>query len=241
MSHANTKLIDAIRAQLEISADPERAPQMQAYMKSTMPFFGVPAPDVKRICREAFAAHPLETFEAWRDTVDALFTTAIHREQWYAAVNLADLPRYRTFARDRRALPLYESMVTGSAWWDIVDAVASHLLCGLYATESAWTAEQMRTWSTDTSMWKRRSAILSQLNRKDNTDLALLYECIEPNIDDPEFFIRKAIGWALRQVAWRDPDEVIRYVTEHRDCLSPLSKREALKNVLKSGRITAIP
>ena len=74
----------------------------------------------------------------------------------------------------------------------------------------------MRAWSRSTDMWKRRTAILCQLKFKADTDLALLYDCIEPNLGDKEFFIRKAIGWALRQHAWTDPDEVRRYVTRNK-------------------------
>ena len=80
-------------------------------------------------------------------------------------------------------------------------------------------------------MWKRRTSILCQLGFKERTDLKLLYDCIEPNLDDREFFIRKAIGWALRQYAWTNPKEVQRYVRAHEDRLSGLSRREALKNV----------
>jgi hypothetical protein len=89
----------------------------------------------------------------------------------------------------------------------------------------------MHRWSRDPVLWKRRSAILCQLGFKERTDLSLLYDCIEPNLDDTEFFIRKAIGWALRQYAWTDPIEVRRYVRELGDRLSPLSRREALKNI----------
>ena len=80
-------------------------------------------------------------------------------------------------------------------------------------------------------MWKRRAAILCQIRRKRETDLALLYDCIEPSVGDPQFFMRKAIGWALRAYAWTDPKEVKRYVKAKRDTLSPLSVREALKNL----------
>ena len=79
-------------------------------------------------------------------------------------------------------------------------------------------------------MWKRRSAIICQLSAKRETDLDLLYTCIEPSIGRPEFFLRKAIGWALRQYTWTDPDEVARYVAANVDRLSGLSQREALKN-----------
>ena len=89
----------------------------------------------------------------------------------------------------------------------------------------------MRRWAVDRNLWKRRSAILSQLGFKGQTDLDLLYACIEPNLDRPEFFLRKAIGWALRQYAWTDPREVKRYVKANQARLSPLSVREATKNI----------
>ncbi len=90
---------------------------------------------------------------------------------------------------------------------------------------------RMLAWSRDADMWKRRSAILCQLRAKGETDLEFLYACIEPSLDSKAFFLRKAIGWALRQYAWTDPAEVARYVAAHADRLSGLSQREALKNV----------
>jgi len=89
----------------------------------------------------------------------------------------------------------------------------------------------MLAWSRSRNLWKRRSAILCQLSFKHETDLDLLYACMEPSLNSREFFLRKAIGWALRQYAWTDPGEVQRYVREHADRLSSLSRREALKNV----------
>jgi 3-methyladenine DNA glycosylase AlkD len=89
----------------------------------------------------------------------------------------------------------------------------------------------MLAWSRGASLWKRRSAILCQIRFKTDTDLDLLYRCIEPSLPSKEFFLRKAIGWALRQHAWTDPAEVRRYVHENEARLSPLSRREALKNL----------
>lgn len=245
LPHTDRALIEVLHTALVARADAERAPKMQAYMKSAMPYHGIPAPALTAIEREVFPHHPLLDHDAWRDTVLTLFREATHREQWYAAVALANLARYRPFAREQRALDMYEELIVRGAWWDIVDEVASHLLGGLHGAHPEWMAARTREWATDEVMWKRRAAIISQLGRKDATDLPLLYDCIEPNMADSavggEFFIRKAIGWALRQVAWRDPDEVVRYVEAHHDRLSPLSKHEALKNVLKSGRISSIP
>ena len=89
----------------------------------------------------------------------------------------------------------------------------------------------MRAWSEDKDMWKRRVSIICQVSFKKETDLKLLYANIEPNLADRNFFIRKAIGWALRSYAWTDPAEIVRYVREHEQVLSSLSRREALKNV----------
>jgi 3-methyladenine DNA glycosylase AlkD len=89
----------------------------------------------------------------------------------------------------------------------------------------------MLAWSTDENLWKRRVAIICQIAFKKDTDLELLYANIEPNLEDRDFFIRKAIGWALRAYAWTDPEEVARYVRAHETRLSPLSRREALKNI----------
>jgi 3-methyladenine DNA glycosylase AlkD len=92
--------------------------------------------------------------------------------------------------------------------------------------------KEMLAWSRSDDLWKRRSAILCQLTFKKDTDLELLYAAIEPALASKEFFLRKAIGWALRQYAWTDPREVRRYVREHEKELSPLSKREALVRII---------
>jgi 3-methyladenine DNA glycosylase AlkD len=237
---ADRALIVALRDAFRAAADPERAAGMQAYMKSTMPYWGVPSPEQRRLARAVFAAHPLPDAAAWRATLRALWRDATHREERYAAIDLAGLSRYRKF-EDLDALPVYAEWITTGAWWDYVDGIASHRLGALLRLEPKTMARTMRAWSRDPHLWKRRAAILCQLRCRADTDLALLYDCIEPNLADRDFFMRKAIGWALRAYAWTDPDEVVRYVRAHRDALSPLSKREALKNVLKSGRIEAIP
>ena len=91
----------------------------------------------------------------------------------------------------------------------------------------------MRSWSRDPDKWKRRSSIICQLNRKHETDLSLLFDCIDPNLTDPDFFIRKGIGWALRSLAWTDLATVERYVERNAGRVSALTRREALKNADK--------
>jgi 3-methyladenine DNA glycosylase AlkD len=223
-------LVRTIRRRLADAADPVRAPQMQAYMKSVMPYRGVASPVLKRLCRETFTAHPLETAAEWQRVALELWRTAKFREERYAAVLLTQARAYRDF-QTFSSVPMLEEMIVTGAWWDFVDTLAGHNLGDILRAEPRRMTSLMRRWARDADMWKRRSAILCQLTFKRETDLELLYDCIEPNVSDTGFFIRKSIGWALRQYAWTDPKEVRRYVKANADRLSPLSVREALKHV----------
>jgi 3-methyladenine DNA glycosylase AlkD len=211
-------------------ADPSRAPDMQRYMKSSMPYYGVPAPALRQVCRKCFADLSLEDAEAWGESVLHIFRNARFREERYAAVELCLWKKARDF-QTSEALPIYEEMIVEAAWWDIVDALAAQGVGKLLRNDPKPIARKMRMWSRSDNMWKRRTSILCQLSFKRETDLTLLYSCIEPSLSSKEFFLRKAIGWALRQYAWTDPVEVRRYVRENEARLSPLSKREALKNI----------
>jgi 3-methyladenine DNA glycosylase AlkD len=128
---------------------------------------------------------------------------------------------------------VYEEIITTGAWWDYVDGVAGQV-GNLLRSYPEQVRPVMRAWSTDKDMWKRRVSIICQVSFKKDTDLDLLYANIEPNLADRGFFIRKAIGWALRSYAWTDPEEVARYVAANEARLSGLSKREALRNVPRS-------
>jgi 3-methyladenine DNA glycosylase AlkD len=235
-----TNLLATLRRELRAVADPARAPAMQAYMKSTMPYHGVGAKDVHATCARVFAKLDLASAEAWRDEVLALWRGARFREERYGAVRLIRHEAARPF-RTLDALPLYEEIIVSGAWWDIVDDVAPYGVGDLLEKHPAPMNKTLRAWSRSDDMWKRRASIICQLRFKEATDLDLLYACIEPSIASREFFLRKAIGWALREHAWTDAREVVRYVRTNAARLSPLSKREALKNVLKEGIVRAIP
>jgi 3-methyladenine DNA glycosylase AlkD len=129
------------------------------------------------------------------------------------------------------ALPLFDELIVTGAWWDFVDEVAAGMLGELLDREGAALAPVLRRWAHDDVMWRRRAAIVSQVRRKERTDLGLLYDCIEPSRGEGEFFLRKGIGWALRAYAWVDADEIERYCATH--ALSALSRREALRNVAR--------
>jgi 3-methyladenine DNA glycosylase AlkD len=222
-------LVSKVRHALAEAADPTKAAAMQAYMKSSMPYRGVSAPVLKRLCREAFAAHRLATADEWERVVLELWRHAAFREERYAAVLLTQARLYREFLT-LSSLPMLEEMIVTGAWWDFVDTLAGNNLGDILRAAPRRMKPLMRRWARDADMWKRRSAILCQLTFKRDTDLELLYDCIEPNLSHKDFFIRKAIGWELRQYAWTDPKEVRRYVKANTDRLSSLSVREALKN-----------
>ena len=228
---ADLKLIRTLREALQERADAAKAPIMQAYMKSEMPYLGIQTPEHRRICRTIFGAHPLDSFESWRDTVFTIWRDAQYREERYTAVALAGHSLYRDF-RTLRALPLYKEMITLGAWWDYVDAIATRQLGDILHKSPQRMAATLRKWAHNDDLWLRRSAILAQLHFKADTDLPLLYDCIRPSLGRPEFFLRKAIGWALRQYARTNPEEVLRYVHEQGAQLSPLSIREALRHIV---------
>ena len=227
---ASRSLQRRIRRSLASLACPANAAAMQSYMKSEMPFLGVKAPDWRSASRTAFKALPLEDAGTWEDTVLALWREARHREERYAAIELTGFRAYRDYQR-MSILPMYEEMVVTGAWWDLVDPIATQRLEHLLRRSRRGMAARMRAWSRSGDIWKRRSAILCQIKSKGDTDPELLFDCIHPSMTDREFFLRKAIGWALREHAKTDARSVVAFVEEHRDTLSPLSRREALRNL----------
>lgn len=216
-------LAAAIRAALRAAADPARAAGQQAYMKSSMPFLGVRLPDVRRIARTE--AKNVTDAAALRAVSLELWDEASHREERYAAQALLGV---RSLVGDPSLVPIIEHMVRTGRWWDYTDEL-SHRLADLHDAHPIPTAALVRRWSTDDDPWIRRIAVISQLGRRDRVDPELLADVIGPNLADGEFFIRKAIGWALREYARVAPDWVRGYAASHD--LSPLSRREALKHL----------
>lgn len=198
-------------------------------MKSALPYHGVRMPVLRRTCRGVFAAHPLETRKEWEEVVRTLWREATHREERYAALVLLSEPRYAAY-RTPEALPLVEELVVDGAWWDLVDWLA-HVTRHILVADREAVKPALRAWSKDENLWKRRVAILGQLGLEGDTDVSLLLDCIEPNLGDREYFVRKAIGWALRDYAWHDPHWVAQTVAALGDRLAPLSRREATKNL----------
>ena len=219
---------------LREAADPVRAPQQQAYMKSEMPFLGVTVPQCRRIARSLYRLHALPDAREWESAILALWRNATYREERYAAVELLLFERYASWIEPAR-VPMIEELVVTGAWWDYVDAIAGRGMWTMLAAHPRPVKALMRQWAKDDNFWKRRTAILAQLRAKRGTDRKLLADVIRPSIGDPEFFLRKGIGWALREFSKTDPDWVVEFVDTHPG-LSSLSRREALKHLERTRR-----
>lgn len=211
---------------LDQAGDPDRATKMATYMRDLFPFCGVQSKAMIEIQRETIARLGKP------DRADVL---AFARECW-------DMPereyQYGATKLLRRYAKLLESddlgqirfFVVTKSWWDTVDELANHVVGTMVQADPA-LANSMDAWSTDPNMWVARTAILHQLRYKADTDTDRLFGYCRSQMGHNDFFIRKAIGWSLRQYARTDPDAVRAFVSEHEEELSGLSRREALKHL----------
>jgi 3-methyladenine DNA glycosylase AlkD len=233
-------LARAVCEALAAHADPAQAGPMQAYMKSALPFHGVPAPLRRQLVKTAAAAHPVPDADALCAAVLKLWRDATHREQRYAALDLLRLPHVRKLV-NLQWLPVLQELIETGPWWDHNDEISGLALGLLLQRHPATMKPLLRQWAIGPNLWFRRAAMLSQRSLGDtHFDAVLLYDCILPSLaPDPlarEFFIRKGMGWALRERSYAAPDEVEAFCAEYRHRLSPLTLREALK-VLNKRRL----
>ena len=231
-------LVTAIRDALADPAvgDPERAVAQRAYMKSPIPFRGLGKPELTVLLRPLLGDRALvpHTREEWSDAVRDLVDHATHREEWYAALAVAGHRVARPW-QDPDTLALYRHVVTSTCWWDIVDPVAADFIGPILLSHRDVVTPLVRADAVDPHLWVRRTAILAQLKHRAATDVGLLADVLDANLEGSlhgkDFFIRKAVGWALRQHARVDADWVREYVDSRASRLSGLSRREALKHL----------
>lgn len=226
-------LVEAVLVALAARADPQRAAGAQAYLKSAMPMYGVRLPEVRAVVHDAGAARPPPDRPTWEATVRDLFDHARYREERYAALALAGHRLARPW-QDPAALGLYQHLVRSGAWWDLVDETA-HLVGRVLRGHHETVAPVVREWAVADDLWIRRSAVISQVGAKDAVDLDLLADCLVPNLERPEFWLRKACGWALRDVAPQHPDWVRAFVARHEQAMSGLTRREATRRLPTPG------
>ncbi|MBQ0854101.1 DNA alkylation repair protein [Streptomyces sp. NPDC057621] len=223
-------LADTLLARLTVSypaaADPERAVTAGAYMKDIAPFLGLTTPDRRALSRTVLRGTPVPD-EADCTAVALRCWRLPEREYQYFAV---DYLRRHVRRLSSGFLPVARHLVSTVPWWDTVDLLAAHVVGGLVAADPKLRAD-MDEWIGDDDLWVARTALLHQLRYKESTDAERLFSYCVRRSGHPDFFIRKAIGWSLREYAKTDPDAVRDFVARERDRLSPLSVREALKNI----------
>jgi 3-methyladenine DNA glycosylase AlkD len=201
-------LVETVRSGLVARADPAAGPGMQAYMKSAVPFLGVAAPARADLLREL---RPLLCDRAVVGAAaERLWDGARFREERYAATALE-----RRWAPQPERLAVHRHWIVSGAWWDHVDEIAARLVGPALRADRAAVTPMLRAWARAPDRWLRRTVVICQLAAKDDTDLELLTESIEANVDDGDFFLRKGIGWALRQYARTDPEWVRSFVAAH--------------------------
>ena len=206
--------------------DPSRAEGMSAYMKNRFPFLGISSPDRRRLAHMAFAGLARPTEEDLLDFCRACWRRP-EREYQYAAI---DQLRTATKRLSKGVLTELRWMIVTKPWWDSCDPLAGTVVGGIVRRypEAASTMEE---WICDETLWLRRAALLHQLKWKEDCDQERLFRFCRLTMEEKDFFIRKAIGWALRQHARVAPEDVSRFLTENRDRLSGLSFREAAKHL----------
>jgi 3-methyladenine DNA glycosylase AlkD len=216
--------VRTLRDELESVAEPGAAPAMAAYMKHRFAFLGVKTPQRRAAARATMRAARSVGGDDLIEFARACWEEP-EREFQYVAQDVlgANVARLES-----RHLADIRELVTARSWWDTVDALAARSVGGLVRADRALAAEMDR-WIDDGNIWVARSALLHQLNWKEATDADRLFGYAARRAGDTEFFIRKAIGWALRQYARTDPDAVRAFVDTHE--LSGLTRREALKHL----------
>lgn len=208
------------------AADPERAVAMRAYMKDVAPFLGLGTPERRALSRTVLVGVPRP--DETDCTAIALRCWQLpEREYHYFAV---DYLRRHIGRCSSGFLPVARHLVSTVPWWDTVDALASHVVGGLVAADPKLKTE-MDAWIADDDLWIARTALLHQLRYKEHTDTERLFAYCLHQSGHPDFFIRKAIGWCLREYAKTDPEAVRAFLAREQGKLAPLSVREALKNI----------
>ena len=208
-------------------ADPDKAAGMQAYMKTDMPFYGVQKPGRTKIMHRLAREYPPRTLDEYESLTVALWELS-NREEKYMALAVA--ARHSQFIAPE-SLPLYRKLIQEGAWWDFVDEAATHLVREVVRCHPVEAWAEVDTWIDHHDMWLRRAAIICQVGLKEHTDSVRLFRFCKERAFEKGFFIRKAIGWALREYAKTDPDAVAVFVQRHHDELSGLSFREATKHI----------
>ncbi|MFV8370769.1 DNA alkylation repair protein [Flavobacterium sp. LB2R40] len=218
--------ITALENAFKQNKNPENAFAMAKYMKNNFSFFGIKTEERRRLFIAIWKENKPEVATNTAEIAVALYSKN-EREFHYCAIEILIKERKGNYKKED--IQLIEKLIVKNSWWDSVDTIAKYIL-GEYLLEFPLeTKNVMERFSNSENMWLNRSAILFQLGYKQKTDGALLFYACLKQAHSKEFFIQKAIGWALREYAKTNPEVVKLFV--FRNNLKPLSTKEALKNI----------
>lgn len=229
------KKTDAIQAQLarfrkimKAGGDKERAVFEKAYLKTPYKCFGTSLPFTDRVAKEFRKQNEEASREYIVTLARKLFASEYHDEKRLGLRLLQFYPRYL----DLSVMPLLEEMLLQSPTWDLVDDISIHLV-GTVLEEDRKAYRYLKKWSRSGNFWMRRASLISPilLFRKGRGDPQLFYTFAERMLEEKEFFIRKAMGWGLREIAKADPDEAFGFLMRIKGRVSGLTLREGAKRL----------
>lgn len=208
--------------ELEAAKDPHKAGPMEAYMRHQFSFLGIAAPERNALYKKYFPSAKKTKVIDW-DFVETCWGQESREYQYVAANYLKAMQSYLT----ENDLPKIERLVVTKSWWDTVDILDR--VVGSLVYDKPELEERILQWSLSDNIWLRRVAIDHQLLRKEKTDVQLMEKILLNNLDQTEFFINKAIGWALRDYSKTNPEWVSSFIEKNKERMSELSIREASK------------
>ncbi|MFN4902567.1 MAG: DNA alkylation repair protein [Ignavibacteria bacterium] len=212
----------ALLSAFDEHADSKRAMPMRAYMKDIDVFYGIPSPNRKKLCKHVLAQFPKTILKDWQHIVRDLMNKG-KREAMYAAIDIAEKAHIYW---DEEAIDILLEMALYRSWWDTIDAISP--LIGTYIEKNPNKRDSLiEKWMRSGNFWLQRICLLFQKRYKTRTDKELLFSLCLRLADEKEFFIRKGMGWALREYSYVNPKEVKQFVLS--SPLSPLTKKEGLK------------
>ncbi|PFA68108.1 DNA alkylation repair protein [Bacillus sp. AFS015802] len=224
----NHEYADQLIALLKHHQNSANREAMEAYMRNQFEFFGIKTPERTALLRDFLKENGKPPIEELPAIVRSLWSEP-QRECQYVALSLLD-KQSRYLVKEH--LPLLEEMITDKSWWDTIDHIASNHVGRIFQTEEDDT--YLEKWIHSDHMWLNRIAILYQLKYKEKTDEARLFRYISMHNQSKEFFIQKAIGWALREYSKTNPEAVEMFIETVE--LAPLSKREGLKHLNRKAK-----
>ncbi len=222
--------LEELKTLLEAKKNPDLATKMERYMRNQFQYYGVMSIERKLVLKTFLKQNGLPNKDNLEEIVQEMWQQP-KREWLYCAMEIFEL-----FLKKNKEdfLHLAEILILQHSWWDTVDVIALHIIGKTLQYFPEKTTEWTEKWANSDNIWLKRTSLIFQLMYKKDTDVNLLQKYILQHQHHKEFFIQKAIGWALRQYARTDANFVKDFVDKYHDTLPNLSKREALKHLLQN-------